>query len=463
MFGDVELKEDVKGIVDEGFARLQSVVNLHLSNHLEQSMIAQAASKTLSTLALDLVQLFHPNQSDLESNYLVKFIDCCLFCGDQHDRFFPSFNCSVEEGCAILKAILIALPKFPLFSLQSNFLCSYAICFLQFFSWSAKCDFIHGASIIGDFLVDICCISQALERGAIGSVQIGLTADRVDRLTCKYSRWTLSQLREVKLSLIAHVLGGRGNENTIESILLTKYRVAMAVVLAQDQDVYVATSAVFKMNGAANLFRVHDIAEEASNHPVETVQYLLSLCYKNQALPPRAPVRAEVQVAVLKWVCKEMAEYLPGAAKTAIAAIVQTVFGSGNLLLTSANSAILVAYTQLANTLLKALDELSFASSGVLFIQCSKKILNLFVDSQQVQYAQGRNSNEYNSESYLALRAHCYGMMAAVAKRDSSLAAKDLDLVILLFRLLGIEDERIISKLYTVLAELLQAHTAAGT
>ncbi len=71
-----------------------------------------------------------------------------------------------------------------------------------------------------------------------------------------------------------------------------------------------------------------------------------------------------------------------------------------------------------------------------------------------------KSSEDMNSvvDFHLAVRTSCYATVSQIAGRNPKLACVDIDLLVLLFRLLQTEDERILGKLYAALESVRRAH-----
>ena len=154
-----------------------------------------------------------------------------------------------------------------------------------------------------------------------------------------------------------------------------------------------------------------------------------------------------------------MTTYFSHSAKAILTVIVQAVFGTNSSLMYPSNAGLLTAFALLMETLIKNLDTANLQNSCILLVQSCKKVLIQFATSQVSSAA---TNSDYNSEMNLATRSSCYAVIETAANRVSDLVAKDVELIVLLFRLLGQEDERIITKLYVALENLQQAHIRAG-
>ena len=269
--------------------------------------------KLLKTVlpAVALVRLVRPDMMPFGCNFSVAFLDTVA-------EWLPA-----EQWLACGGALVEGLGAFAPFSAQSNALCHYAL-----FSLSAVADATSSSSsstngtggardILGDFFLDVAFTQPGLVKGSAGSIQPGLSVDRVDRLTAKRKEWAASAVKPFKLTLIASLP---------KAWLPTECAVAIAIVASCDADPDVATQAAFKMNGARSLL------PDVKDRPGPVLDLLLKLCLPLtqsmaafQAQPylrQRTTVREAVKIAILHWVAKEMRDHLPLAS----AAIVQVLF-----------------------------------------------------------------------------------------------------------------------------------------
>ena len=427
---------------------------------------AENAKNVFASLFVELFSMIKANALRKSEALTLSFVDCVFTRNDSADTTSLCISNHIQESIkiALFNAIQASLNGIEVFNTKSNHLCSYLLCLVdqshKSFRYSEQC-----GDLIGDFLLDICCVSQPFERAAVGSVQPGLSAERVDRLTAVQQKWTLVQLREIKEIILRNILTDhdvidqKSSEevNTYSCKISTKYRVAMAIVLSQDNDNGISTQAVFKMNGAAHLFKVHDYLNESENSS-KTVQYLITLFTKADK---RTPLRSVVQVALIRWLCKEMKMYFQPIARTFVPGLVQNVLSSSSSLMSPSNIGLLAAFMHLMETLMSCLDDVSHQDLCILLVQVCKYLLLHFASvNSSTMISQ---SSDYNSELNMNIRCNCYAIVEIAVMRVADVMVRDVELVVLLFRLLGQEDERIITKLHISLEALQQAYIKAGT
>lgn len=355
--------------------------------------------------------------------------------------------------------------QFEIFSSQSNSLCNYSLHFLKevFISKQNIQRESNAKDIIGDFLLDICLTSKGFQKGSLGSIQPGLSDKRVARICTMKKEWTNEDLRKVKLNIITNfsysiticyeTVTEKQEKLSRKCFLPSKYSIAMSIILSCDPDVDVSTQAVFKMNGAMNLFHVNntDVIEEKKVH-TDVLIYLFGLCSMSvNNTNSRTTLKVEIRCAILRFICKELSKYLSVVSKNVIELVFSSVFNSDGSAASANQTPLLSSCMTLAELFLKNVNiESVIKSSSVLFIQCCKKILLSYSNS----YVKATGSVD---DLNLSVRTSCYNIIDIVA-RNNNYSVEDIDLVMLLFQLLDIEDERVIPKLYIALGGLRIAH-----
>ena len=94
-------------------------------------------------------------------------------------------------------------------------------------------------AIIGDFFLDVALVRSNLTKNAAGSVLPGLSTDKVDRLTAKKNAVMLSEMKSVKMALIAQLID--------DEVVDPWDGVLISVILAYDPDTAIAQQAAHKM------------------------------------------------------------------------------------------------------------------------------------------------------------------------------------------------------------------------
>ena len=457
---DPLLAETVESVGSDILRKIKSSIDSH-----DQIAETVNVKNIFASLFVDLFSMIKANALRKSEALIFYIVDCVFTRFDSMETKTLCISNPIQESTkiALFRTIQASLNEVEVFNSKSNNLCSYFLCLVdqshKSFRYSGQC-----GDLIGDFLLDICCVSQPFERAAIGSVQPGLSAERVDRLTAVQQKWTLAQLREMKEIILRNILTEHDatdqksseEENTGSFKIPTKYRVAMAIVLSQDNDNGISTQAVFKMNGAAHLFKVHDFLSENENAS-DTVQFLITLFTKAEK---RTPLRSVVQVALIRWLCKEMKVYFQPVARNFVPGLVQNVLNSSSSLMSPSNIGLLAAVMHLMETLMSCLEDKSYQDLCILLVQVCKNLLLYFASINSSTMSQ---SSDYNSELNMNIRCNCYAIVEIAVTRVTDAMVRDVEMVVLLFRLLGQEDERIITKLYISLEALQQAYIKAGT
>lgn len=235
---------------------------------------------------LPLLKLVTFSQTPFVSNSAVSFIDAGL------EFSLPST--SPEDTLECARAIVDSVCTYEVFSPQSNALCYYTIKFLDavsdsLLSFQPLLSEPHAFSrlVIEDFLLDLALVSGSLVNGGVGSIQAGLSNERVQRITCKQATWSMVDLKTLKLRLIRSL-----NKQWMAPSLAIVISVACSVDLDQE----VATEATFRMNGAKSLFKFTDNAESVINLLLD-----LSLPLLNRASTPSLITPENVRIPIREF------------------------------------------------------------------------------------------------------------------------------------------------------------------
>jgi hypothetical protein len=373
-------------------------------------------------------------------------------------------------------------------------------------------------SILGDFLLDVMLLSSSASAAnpstlqssvaveiattsVASAIQPGLSAARISRLTARRPQlYSHSELKTLKLRII---------DSLPLNYLPPGYSVAIAVTgscdKSSDQDV--STQAMYKVGGAMSLFRIEE-GSEAQHHPVRVLEGLFTLCSASPAAPAtastalvmtnlnisRGKLRPEITIAVLRLVCKDLVAFLPQCMKTALSIayknVVASSSGDGHILITHTTLPVVAVSVKLLEELCARIDDPSLTLSTVIFLQAVKKVLTAYtftLSATSTSNAGGANgsvsianstatnvnNNTQNSapteqdmafsstDYHLAVRSSCYAIVSQVAARNAKLVVLDIDLLVLLFKLLEREDERVLSRIYTALEGIRSAHQSA--
>eukprot|EP01034_Spumella_vulgaris_P027497 gene27497-34222_t len=342
-------------------------------------------------------------------------------------------------------------------------------------------------------------VSLAVEVHAVNAasqIQPGLSTQRMTRLLARRPQlYTQSELKTLKLSIIDSL-----QLNHLPAVFSVALAVTGSVERSNDQEV--ATQALYKANGAMSLFRIDEGVE--SSHPVRVLEGLLSLCSASPAAPSagsaalvvsnlnisRGKLRPEVTIAILRLVCKDLVTHLSKCLKSVLSIayknIVSSSSGDGHILITHTTLPVIAVSAKLLEELCTRIDDPTLVLSSVIFVQAVKKVLAAytFTLSATSNTSSGTSSSSNNTttptstaiagttkteqdlaysstELHMAVRSSCYAVVAQVAARNASLITVDIELLVLLFKLLEREDERVLSRIYTALEGIRVAHQNA--
>jgi hypothetical protein len=237
---------------------------------------------------------------------------------------------------------------------------------------------------------------------------------------------------------------------------------------------------------------------------VRVLESLFTLCSASPAVPAiasaslvvgnlnisRGKLRPEITIAILRFVCKDLVAFLPQCMKTTLSIayknIVASSSGDGHILVTHTTLPVVAVSIKLLEELCCRVDDPSLTLSTVIFVQAVKKVLTAYTftlsatSTSNVSSAAGNNNGStniststsnstqskpteqdiaYSSTDYhLAVRSSCYAIISQVATRNAKLIVLDIELLVLLFKLLEKEDERVLSKIYMALEGIRSAH-----
>lgn len=452
---DTELQKDVLEVVNECLRRLKN------------------GQQTISLVAL--FKLIRKELLPLACNLAITFIDVVL------DGRVSTITNSVEAANELVESLIVFEPL----SFQSNCLCYYAYrtltmvitvlsnsaTLLNSYSNSYSDSISEGnndrnkssnsvsaatelgsrvrqraSSILGDYLLDIALLRRAVVTSdAVGSVQPGLSGERVKRLTAKKTSWDLDTVKSVKLLLL---------DLLPRSTLPPFLSVAISIACLCDSDSVVSAQAVYKVQGAMNLFSVEE-------KPEETISGLLSLVMNECNSPTnesikyvttaRTPLSADVLAGVLKWVGKYMQSHLFKSSKVLLGSLYKLLHNSDDSRFTVA------VQTNALKVLLELclhMDNSTIVVTSIIFLKCVKHML--------MKAAASAGAVGTNNENRTSLRITCYNIIEQLAIRNADLMVKDIEVVVVLFRFVGSEDETCATRLHAALGALRLAHSASG-
>jgi hypothetical protein len=307
-----------------------------------------------------LINLIRPDMMPFCCNFAMAFIDTT-------SEWHP-----LELWSKSAESLTLTLIGFSLFTPQSNALCYYSL-----FCISSLC-LLKGPSvegniknILGDWFIDMSLAQPGIIKDSVGSIQPGLSAERLGRLTTKKNEWTTDNLKPFKLALV---------QSLSNQWLPTQCAVAIAIICSCDVDTDVATQAVFKMNGARS------ILPDINLDPLSVLDLLLTLCLplsqtmqtyqQHPFIRQRTTLRDSVKCAILRWICKEMSDHILVASKNIVALFAEILKPYE----TSSMSAIYTSHIiELAALLTEKLNYGSLMIVASIIIQCVKKALQPFI------------------------------------------------------------------------------------
>ena len=241
---------------------------------------------------------------------------------------------------------------------------------------------------------------------------------------------------------------------------------AIAIIASCDVDTDVSVQAVFKMNGARSLL------PDIKDRPMVVLDLLLKLCLPLsqsmqtfQQIPyvrQRTTLRENVKSAMVRWMAKDMKEFLTLASN----GIIQLVFAEMVTTTSSSNDSSSAGASgllyrcelmELTAILAEKLEPAALSKVTMILIQCAKKALQPFISLLSTHAA-----SSVDSEAGVTTREGCYRIIDAVARKCPSDASTDTDLLVLLFRLLDCERNSAVVKLYTALGGLREAYQSSN-
>ena len=521
------LSEQLPSILEELLPKLVPLAN---KPHLLEPTITVIsdcvkrikATKCAFNLNPLIAECFHPSMLPYACNFAIMLVDVVLPFNLESASYCDNRGQRTETTVLLLRC----LESFEAFSLQSNTVCYYLLFHIDCLSSALSVMSTGGREscvatarcVLGDYFLDLSLLQRALSvegSAIVGSVQPGLSATRVDRLTCKRKTWPMESINKLKLSFI---------ELVPDKVMLSSQSVLLSILCSSDPSSEVSTQATFKMNGVANILGLND----SSSLPV--IEFLLavivadgSLPYPGEILPVlhspahrRSAMRVEVRVSIMRWLLKNMGRRLVSAVKGVFTVLFKGVFAkhsrkggggggggvspSEELSLSSEDYMMLRYSLQMVQVLTRpsGLDDEHLTKVIVVIMKCIKKILltsaiSLFrANDTSLMQAPSQSLDLSESAAVVSVRVSCYVLVADVAVRlmdnysslqystGDALEAKqshhavylgtlisDSDLFILLFRLLEKEhsqnNESAIVALHLSLARLREAHQLIKT
>jgi hypothetical protein len=398
----------------------------------------------------DLLQLVSPtaDKNDVfKTNFALVFVDSALdylIQAVDHgpnttcDQVYTEIVCDINDGVSI---ILNTLANHAVFSHPSNSLCHYTLQLFRHIA-NAKNTLPMSASkhLIGDLIVDICLLQVAVAKNSTGSVQAGLSNDRILRLTCKKDIITLDEIVRLK-RLVLETL----NNNWFPSC----YSVAIAMILSNDLNSNLAEEAAYRRNGSKELYHV-------ANDAIEVIFYLLNLCnisvVDSQNPRPlcthsyRTPIRKEIRCSIMHWIRKDALDFVTTPS---------LLFEMINKMLPHINHADTdVRYQGYLYSLLDKLVEKVLSHTGVVVEEHLEKLQSIFITVKTSLKSITNYVLEGSTSDHAAVREHCYSLVDKIAQKYNAIAAFDTEIINIFFGLLDFEKDILATKLFTALHSL---------
>ena len=422
---------------------------------LFSSILKRVKSLHINLPIPELLQLLVRNENELPfaANFALAFIDSSI------SNVVSSQSKTSKAALDICDKIIDILPSLEVFSVMSNSLLYYALLVLDTFSIAflnrrkqASIENINtsdvAANIIGDFLLDLCLVTSSIERDAVGSAHNGLTVDRVNRLTAKKSKWTKAELKEYKIKSMLSLSTQWLNDC---------HSVAMVMTLSNDPDADISTAATFKVNGCRTIFNI-------TKEKYDDLLYAISLCVgwnlsnSLEKISCRSGARDDIRCTILRWVCQDCSDLIIGIARVSLQHILADCMKPD--LSMQYKSALL----HFLDKVLSSLDDKTVQNISILVVAGIKYNLQPFNNITLCQ-GTGHKMNTFNSTedwSGLSLRESCYSIIDSLARRCGEIIVTDVDLLVILFRILDKEDEVNTPKLLACLGALRLCHESSN-
>lgn len=347
--------ENEKQALEKVYQRIQTTSNNELSKILEKllpsllplcnknelrsqvliiitNIIRRIKSLNISLNCSNLFKkLIIPEMLPYTCNITLTIIDICISNIPQNDRQLTTS--SIIESLELFENE---------YSTQVSTLLWYLLKFIPELSYHLKNLYTSKRvqNLISSWLLDVVLIQPGLKKDTVGSIQEGLSRERVNRLTTKVEKWDFLELKEIKLKILEFI--------DITWIPST-YLVAIYSICSCDVALEVSKEAGYKLNGVKSaiqnsqqtstindsiIFLLHlnmiGYDEEVSNNiennnnivenELQLEQYWrgwsLSLNYQKashnfdhiisaQGLELRIPFREDVRCQMLKWITQE--------------------------------------------------------------------------------------------------------------------------------------------------------------
>lgn len=364
---------------------------------------------------------------DLSNNFIIEFIDISL---RSNERFV------IAKGNPIdLTNILNCFNFFPLYTMESNSLAIYVLMNLELIPSIDKFDTIltNLKLNVGEFILDLSLIQSTVVRDSIGSVQPGLSNDKVNRITCKQSSIPIEAIVRWKYRII-DVFDSLISKRNF-SIVSEKYLVLVLALLMNDPNEGISLIAKNKSNCLRELLEVFTSVD--SSLPQRIMEGVCELVLGGKE---RSKLRLHSQISILNWLHREFSKYfvlchelVSSLCFSLLSNSSSTLFYETNLL--KLRCITLTNLTVVANIL--SIEDMRIFSDK--YISAIKFTLQCFVGNMCSSITSVSLDSSDNSIG-VSIRQLCYEGILVVAKKLPALIQNDLEIVMTLFRMLDFED-----------------------
>ena len=369
---------------------LQKVLDNLLPKLLPLSNNAELRDKQVVPILMQILKRIKLLEIRLPLASLISLIrpDMLPFCCNLSTVFIDAAKTwhQPEQWRECTQPLMLNFGCFAAYSAQSNALCFYSLYCLRFMTPDiARMAGSSAIDILGDWLLDLSLAQPGIVKDSAGSIQPGLSAERLTRLTAKKATWSALDMKQCKLDLV---------DSLSKQWLPTPCAVAIAIIASCDAETDVATQAVFKMNGARST--IADI----STNPVPVLDLLLCLCLphtlvsqkKNATLfvSRRTNLRISVKCAILRWICKEMQDQIVSSSDEIVHLVTETMKSSEAGLADATYSSHILELTAL---LVERLPITTVQSVASILLQCVKKALGPYASQLSANSASSIDSD----------------------------------------------------------------------
>lgn len=362
---------------------------------------------------------------------------------------------------------IFRIDEFPLFSPQHNALCDHFLSlmkvipesFKQFYLESNSIDNFaskikHIRLIFSDLILDVALL-QSLMKGAIGSIAPGLSSERIERLTSKRNGWSSNDLKLVKSEVLETLLSFREGESPL---LDNEYLVVITIILSIDIDHNIALAARNKLE----IWKSMRLWNE--NRLFEVICSLVTGGNVNNALLQtsmvRSKVKDEVAYALINWINANISKSQLQYSDNLFSLPYSILLGASTRSFSHSFLRVEGAALKFLHQICDSLPETRLSEVLSSITQTVKESLTFQMSSIQNQAAAQMSSNLQTASQEIILsrlnRTYCYDLIKLLSSRCSQISA-DIALIVMLFRLVDIEDNEIAPRLFEALHVLRES------